>query len=236
MDVDELFRKPAQSNSLLSSSLRSPSLADSSLSVPNADSEKTVRTAHNVDARDPDKDDDDGYQSDDSVKSILGDYDPNPEPIDAEECSESYAEGENVMATDDQVGSTYAEDGSYDTTDIGTDEDDEGTGGYTGTDTEGGFETDDSATLIDMIGEAVVALWDDMGPKQHSSSRQRSGAAYKKGHQRVRGSEKDDKGRSAKRERRRSEKGEARRHETGKSEKLKVKRSESHRSRRRSYE
>jgi hypothetical protein len=187
--------------------------------VPKVESEHTVGTAHVIDARDPDKDGDEGHQSDDGVESILGDYEPDPECVEPAACSGPDGDAENGTVTDDQLASTYAEDGSYDTTDIGTVEDEEDTDGGNGTDTDEGFETDGSATLLDIIGEAVVALWDDI--ELAKPARQRSSVAHQRGRHMSKRSEKQETSRSEQRATGRSEK-----HETGRQENLETQRPE----------
>lgn len=121
-----------------------------------------------------------GYVSEeDGVSDILGDYDPSANP---EEAGALDVEDPGHLLDDvDQAGSTHAEDGSYDTTDVESDEDYDETEGNNGTDTEGGLEASDSfesATLLDIIGEAVIAIWEDIGPPEPKPSRRRSRPAH----------------------------------------------------------
>jgi hypothetical protein len=121
-----------------------------------------------------------GYVSEeDGVSDILGDYDPSASP---EEAGALDVEDPGHLLDDvDQAGSTHAEDGSYDTTDVESDEDYDETEGNNGTDTEGGLEASDSfesATLLDIIGEAVIAIWEDIGPPEPKPSRRRSRPAH----------------------------------------------------------
>jgi hypothetical protein len=121
-----------------------------------------------------------GYVSEeDGVSDILGDYDPSIGPEDAHALD--VEDSGDLLEDADQAGSTHAEDGSYDTTDVESDEDYDETEGNNGTDTEGGLEASDSfesATLLDMLGEAVIAIWEDIGPPEPKPSRRRSRTAH----------------------------------------------------------
>lgn len=124
--------------------------------------------------------DDVGYMSEeDGISDILGDYDASLNPKEGE--AFDLEDSGDLLEGADQAGSTHAEDGSYDTTDIESDEEYDETEGNNGTDTEGGLEASESfesATLLDMLGEAVIALWEDIGPPEPKSPRRRSRPAY----------------------------------------------------------